>query len=435
MTPEQIEALFSRDAGDLRRRALATLIRLLGDFDLAEEVLHDAIAIAIAVWAREGEPRNPSAWLVSTGRRKAIDRLRRARRFDALEARGLLDPMPPETSGPSPNGQFEAPTPDHPDATTADAWPDDRLRLIFTCCHPALALEARVALTLRTVGGLGSDEIARAFVLPVATLQQRLVRAKAKIRDAGIPYREPEAHELAERLDGVLAVLYLIFNEGYSPSAGQEVTDINLCAEAIRLTRLLTELGTGSEFREARGLLALLLLQDSRRAARVSSDGEIVLLEDQDRALWNQDQIAEGLPLVDRVLGEGPAGSYAIQAAIAALHARARTPAATDWRQIAALYTLLAHRAPSPIVELNRAAAIAMAGDLDRGLLLLEALRAGGSLRGYHLLEAARADLLRRLDRRQEAADAYRAALSLARLAPERRFLERRLLEVTGESG
>ena len=410
MSEPEITTLFASGAGELRRRALATLIRLLGDFDLAEEAVQEAITVGLATWPRDGMPANPLAWLVSVGRRRTIDRLRRERRFGEYEQRGLLAPPPADATEP-----------------VDEEWIDDRLRLIFTCCHPALALDTQVALTLRTVCGLSSDAIARAFMLPVSTLQQRLVRAKAKIRAAGIPYRVPEPEQFPERLDGVLAVIYLIFNEGYSPTSGEAVTDPSISAEAIRLARLLVDLGHGPQFREAKGLLALLLLHDSRRAARLAADSELVLLEEQNRALWDRAQIDEGLRLVEEALNEGPARSYSIQAAIAALHARADTPKQTDWRQIAALYTLLLHRAPSPVIELNHAVAIAMAGDLERGLLLLDALRAGGTLGGYHLLEAARADLLRRLGRRDQAADAYRAAISQARLAPEKRFLEKRL--------
>ncbi|MEO8503928.1 MAG: DUF6596 domain-containing protein [Acidobacteriota bacterium] len=418
MSPDDLAGLFESGGGEIRRRALATLIRLLGDFDLAEETLQDALTVALAQWPRSGAPANPSAWLVAVARRRAIDRLRRARRFTEIEAEGHLS-VP--ALGPTDTDEQDA------------EWPDDRLRLIFTCCHPALALEAQVALTLRTVCGLSSEEVARAFMMPIATLQQRLVRAKAKIRAAGIPYRIPGSSDLPERLDGVLAVAYLIFNEGYAPTSGDELIRPALCEEAIRLVRLLCELaGASPDYREARALLALLLLQDSRREARLSAAGEVLLLDEQDRRLWSSARIEEGLGLVETALREGPAGAYAIQAAIAALHGRAHAPQDTDWRQIAALYTLLAHRAPSPVVELNRAVAIAMAGDLDRGLLLLEALRASGVLAGYHLLESARADLLRRQGRISEAAEAYRAARALARLAPEQRFLERRLRELEG---
>jgi RNA polymerase sigma-70 factor (ECF subfamily) len=403
-----VPALLAHDAGELRRRTLATLIRLLGDFDLAEEATQEAMTAALETWPRDGAPRQPLGWLVSVGRRRVIDRLRRARRFAEIESSGELAPAPVADG-------------------VEDEWPDDRLRLIFTCCHPALALEAQVALTLRTVCGLSSEAIARAFVLPTPTLQQRLVRAKAKIRDAGIPYQVPDPDALDERLDGVLAVLYLIFNEGYSPTSGERLVEASLCREAIDLARILVELGSGAAFREAKGLLALLLLHDSRRSARLSADGELVLLEDQDRGRWDRGQIEQGLRLVDEALRQGPAGPYSIQAAIAALHARADRAADTDWPQIASLYAFLATRTPSPVVELNRAVAVAMAGDLDRGLLLLDALRAGGALRDYHLLDAARADLLRRAGRAVEALAAYRLALAGTRLAPERRFFERRI--------
>ena len=408
----ELEAVFRAESG----RVLATLIRLLGDFDLAEEALQDACALALAAWPRDGRPDNPRAWLVRAGQRRALDVLRRRQRWDGKLER--LARELPRTATP----QEPAEDPE---------LPDDRLRLIFTCCHPALAPEARVALTLRTVCGLSPEAIARAFVLPVPTLAQRLVRAKAKIRAASIPYRVPPREELEQRLASVLAVVYLVFNEGYAATGGGMLVRGELCLEAIRLGRLLAELGGGTrEWRETEGLLALMLLVDARRAARLDPHGELVLLEEQDRGRWDRVQIEEGLARVEAALRAGPAGPYALQAAIAALHARAARPEETDWRQVAALYDLLLRRHPTPVVELNHAVALALAGDVAQGLLRLDALEARGSLAGHHLLPAARADLLRRLGRRAEAAQAYRAALRLARQFAERRFLERRLAEI-----
>ena len=398
-----------RSFRDDRRRALATLIRLLGDFDRAEEALSEAFVTAARTWPRDGVPENPRAWLVASARRRAIDLVRRARLHEQKVA--LAAASDPTFASP--------PAPD-------EELPDDQLRLVFTCCHPALAREAQVALTLRTVAGLTTEEIARAFLLPVPTLAQRLVRAKAKVREAAIPYRVPPLAELHARLDAVLAVVYLVFTEGYAASAGEDVVRRDLCAEALRLSRLLVELGAGRpEWREAQGLLALVLLHDARHATRTGADGEVVLLAEQDRTRWDHGKIDEGCRLVQNTLAAGTAGPYAIQAAIAALHAQAPAAEATDWRQIAALYALLMRRGPTPVVALNHAVAVAMADGVERGLRMLDALEARGELDGYHLLPAARADLLRRLGRVTEAKDAYDRALALATLGPERRFLER----------
>jgi RNA polymerase sigma-70 factor (ECF subfamily) len=390
-------------------RVLATLIRLLGDFEVAEEAAQDAFIEALEHWPGDGVPGNPAAWLISTGRFKAIDRLRRDRRMQPLPDEWELAANAPESADP-------------------DMLEDDRLRLIFTCCHPALAIEAQVALTLRTLCGLETEQIARAFLVPLPTMAQRLVRAKQKIRDARIPYRVPPANELAERLDAVLLVLYLVFNEGYSASGGDHLINRELCREAIRMARLLC--GLIPKRPELRALLALLLLQDSRREARVSADGEIVLLEEQDRSLWDAGQISEGLALVESALRAGARGPYALQAAIAALHGQAARPEDTDWRQIAALYSLLLETSPSPVVELNRAAAIAMADGPAEGLRLLSMLENRPELRDYYLLPSAKADLLRRLGRWAEAREAYRASLMLVRNAPERKFLLRRAAEM-----
>ena len=395
------------------RRVLATLIRVLGDFDLAEEALQDAFTAAMAQWPRDGVPANPRAWLVSTGRFKAIDRLRRRARFDAalaeLAAR-LHD---------------QAPDPAEQDDQLLE---DDRLRLIFTCCHPALAPDAQVAMTLREVCGLTTEEVAKAFLTSPPTVAQRIVRAKAKIRAARIPYEVPAPAELPDRLEVVLEVVYLIFTQGYAPASGDSVVRADLADEAIRLARLLAELLPEPE---TLGLLALLLLQDSRRAARASADGELILLADQDRSRWDRARIAEGTALLRRAISSGEIGPYGLQAAIAAAHAEAPTAEATDWDRIAGLYDLLARADPSPVVELNRAVAVAMRDGPAAGLTLIDTLLAGGQLDTYHLAHAARADLLRRLGRPAYARAAYRRALELARQQPERRFLERRLRELS----
>ena len=407
----RIEEIFRAEHG----RILATLIRLLGDMDVAEEALQDAFAVALEQWPEAGTPANPVAWLVSTGRHKAIDRLRRGARL-AQKREEIARHL-----------ELSAPLSDQDEETPV---PEDRLRLIFTCCHPALATEAQVALTLRTLGGLSTDEIARAFLVPAPTMAQRLVRAKAKIRDAGIPYQVPPTEALAERLDAVLVVVYLVFNEGYSASFGQRLIRNELTEQAIRLGRMLVELLPAHA--EPKGLLALMLLHDSRRETRLDGTGDIVLLAEQDRSRWDRAQIEEGAALVETALRESgrPPGSYVLQAAIAAVHAQARTAADTDWVQIAALYGVLAVVHPSPVVALNRAVAIAMAGALERGLELVDELDQGGDLDGYHLLPSARAELQRRLGRHVEAAESYRRALALVSNEAERRHLERRLREV-----
>ncbi len=391
------------------RRVLATLIRLLGDFDLAEEALHEAFAAAIEQWPRDGMPANPRAWLVSTGRFKAIDAMRRRARYDATlgEYAREYDSLVTESA--------------QADDQDID---DDRLRLIFTCCHPALSPEAQIPLTLREVCGLTTEEIAHAFLTKPATIAQRIVRAKAKIRDARIPYEVPAPSQLSERLDAVLRVIYLVFNEGYSASSGEAVTRAEVSGEAIRLGRLLVELLPEVE---TRGLLALMLLQESRRAARTSAHGDLVLLEDQDRSLWHQDLITEGLALVTRALSTQRIGPYSIQAAIAAVHAAAAEAAKTDWAQIVALYDVLTRIEPSPIVELNRAVAVAMRDGPLAGLVLIEGLFNRGELADYHLAHAARADMCRRLGRQAEARSFYKSALALTKQEPERRFLEQRL--------
>jgi RNA polymerase sigma-70 factor (ECF subfamily) len=397
---------------DESRRIFATLIRLLGDFDVAEDALHDAFAAAMKQWPTDGVPANPRAWLVSTGRFKAIDGIRRRARFDA--SLGVLAE------------QMETETVEEI-ALDDELLEDDRLRLIFTCCHPALAPEARVALTLREICGLTTEEIARAFLTAPPTLAQRIVRAKAKIRDAGIPYQVPGPAELPERLDTVLQVVYLVFNEGYSASSGDSLTRADLSGEAIRLARLIHGLLPEPE---VAGLLALMLLHESRRAARTTRDGDLILLEDQDRSLWNRDQIAEGIALVETALASRRFGTYAVQAAIAAVHAEATDIAATDWAQIVALYDVLMQTTPSPIVELNRAVAVAMRDGPAAGLALVDAILERGDLADYHLAHSARADLCRRLGRTAEARAAYERALALTQLEPERRFLERRLREL-----
>ena len=393
------------------RAVLATLIRLLGDFELAEEALHEAFRAALEQWPRDGVPDRPRAWLVSAGRFKAIDQLRRQARFEPLELE-RHDMAAEETA-----------------SAALDGVPDDRLRLIFTCCHPALAADAQVALTLREVCGLGTEEIAAAFLIPAPTLAQRIVRAKAKIRDARIPYEVPAASELPERLEPVLRVVYLVFNEGYAASSGASLVRHDLCAEAIRLARLLVELLPEPE---AMGLLALMLLQDSRRAARLSASGELVLLDEQDRSLWNRAQIEEGTALVDRLLAARRIGPYTLQAAIASVHARAPDAGATDWRQIVVLYDALLHLEPSPVIELNRAVAVAMRDGPASGLVLVDALLERGELTDYRLAHAARADLCRRLGRTAQARAAYQRALELTNQEAERRFLARRLAELDG---
>jgi RNA polymerase sigma-70 factor (ECF subfamily) len=412
---EQVHEIVDRLYVAESRRVLATLIRLLGDFDVAEEALHDAFRAALEQWPREGVPSNPRSWLVSTGRFKAIDGLRRRARFDALEDAGANADVAVIDSG-----------------AWADraAVEDDRLRLIFTCCHPALAPDAQVALTLREVCGLTTEEIARAFLTPPPTLAQRIVRAKAKIRDARIPYQVPEGPELPDRLDAVLRVIYLVFNEGYAASSGASLMRHDLSAEAIRLGRLLFDLLPEPE---AAGLLALMLLHESRRAARTSESGELILLEDQDRSRWDQAQIAEGRQLVERALRTRRFGPYTIQAAISAVHADARTAAETDWNEIVELYDVLWRFNPSPVIELNRAVAVAMRDGPAAGLTLVDAILDRGDLPEYRLAHAARADLCRRLGRFEDARESYARALSLTRQEPERRFLERRLAEVSSQ--
>jgi RNA polymerase sigma-70 factor, ECF subfamily len=393
-------------------RIVATLIRMTRDWDLAEECAQDAFALALERWARDGVPRRPGAWLTTTARNRALDRFRRGA-TEATKLQELAVLSPPE---------------EHEDEGDESGVSDDRLRLIFTCCHPALPLEARVALTLRTLAGLTIDEIARAFLVAEPTMAKRLVRAKGKIRNAGIPYRVPPAHLLPERTGGVLAVLYLLFNEGYVATAGPDLVRQALCTEAIRLTRTLATLMPDEP--EALGLLALMLLHHARRDGRVDDAGDLVTLEEQDRSRWDASEIEEGLGVLDAALRHDSAGYYQLQAAIAACHATAETAADTDWSHIAVLYGRLAEVAPSPVVDLNRAVAVAMAEGPAAGLQLVEELAAAGALAGYHLLPATRADLLRRLDRRSEAAAAYREALELATTDAERRYLTRRLGEM-----
>lgn len=409
---ETVNAVYLSDS----RRVLATLIRLLGDFDAAEEAMHDAFRAALEQWPRDGVPTNPCAWLVSTGRFKAIDGMRRRARFDQLDDTGRAAEIAVEDT---------------------NAWADkesvedDRLRLIFTCCHPALSPDAQVALTLREVCGLTTEEIAQAYLTPAPSIAQRIVRAKAKIRDARIPYQVPSAAELAERLDAVLRVMYLVFNEGYAASSGPSLTRHDLSGEAIRLARLLVELLPEPE---AFGLLALMLLHESRRSARTNAAGELVVLDEQDRSLWDQDLIAEGSRLVHQALASRGFGPYTIQAAISAVHAEAKEPSATDWPQIVGLYDVLLEVAPSPVVELNRAVAIAMRDGPAAGLSLINGILARGDLRDYRLAHAARAELARRLGLRDEARASFERALALTKQETERRFLERRLAEVSRQS-
>lgn len=405
---DRVDAIYRSDS----RRVLATLIRLLGDFELAEDALQDAFAAALEQWPKNGLPDNPRAWLVSTGRFKAIDRIRRRSRFDAalVEIADQLEDDAGEAVG-----------------WSEEDMKDDRLRLIFTCCHPALPNDAQVALTMREVCGLTTEEIARAFLTSPPTLAQRIVRAKRKIRDARIPYQVPSRADLPDRLDTVLQVVYLVFNEGYSASSGGSLTRPDMSGEAIYLGRLLVELLPEPE---VVGLLALMLLQESRRAARTTPDGDLILLDDQDRSLWNREQIAEGSALVERAMTSGEIGMYTIQAAIAAVHAEAPDALATDWDQIVQLYDVLLRANPSPVVELNRAVAVAMRDGPEAGLSLTDSILARGDLADYHLAHSVRADFCRRLGRTTDARASYERALALTQLAPERRFLERRLQEI-----
>ena len=414
--PEQfsrnIETLYRSESG----RVLATLVRLLGDLDLAEEAMHEAFAAALESWPQTGTPDNPRPWLISTARFKAIDAMRRRARFDGAQ-RDLVAHMESRVN--------EAPT--KVEEIEDEEIEDDRLRLIFTCCHPALSSEGQIALTLREICGLTTEEIARAFLVTPATLAQRIVRAKAKIREAAIPYEVPAPQELPERLNAVLHVVYLVFNEGYSAAAGTEVTRAELTGEAIRLGRLLAELQPDPE---VIGLLSLMLLQESRRAARTSPTGELILLENQDRSLWNREQIAEGVALVEKALLSGRFGAYTLQAAIAAVHAEAASSAATDWRQIVALYDQLVRIQPSPVVELNRAVAIAMRDGPEAGLTQIDAVLEHGELANYYLAHSARADLYRRLGRTAEARSSYEKALALTQQEPERQFLQARIRQL-----
>lgn len=403
---QQVEQIYEQES----RRVFSSLVRLLGDFDLAEEAMHDAFAAAVEQWEAEGIPKNPRAWLVSTGRFKGIDAIRRRVRFDesvAELARSL------ESSA--------------KEVLDESQIHDDQLRLIFTCCHPALPSHTQVALTLREVCGLTTEEVASAFLTPTATIAQRIVRGKNKIRDAGIPYEIPSVEELPDRLESVLSAIYLVFNEGYSASSGDRAIRSDLSTESIRLGRVLSDLLPDAE---VTGLLALMLLHESRREARTTSDGDLVLLEDQDRTLWDRELIAEGKQLVERAFAQGEVGPYAVQAAISATHAAAASAAETDWDQIVRLYDLLLQAGPSPVIELNRAVAVAMRDGPQAGLELIEPLLSQGDLSDYHLAHAARADLCRRLNRNDEARSSYEQALSLTKQEPERRFLERRLQEL-----
>ncbi|MBI5473813.1 MAG: RNA polymerase sigma factor [Ignavibacteriae bacterium] len=425
---QTIDGVYRSDS----RRILATLIRLLGDFEVAEEAMHDAFTAAMEQWVREGIPANPRAWLISAGRFKGIDSIRRNARFQHAAATD-------QTDGDvhiNPIDQLAAETID-PAEQIDNGVEDDELRLIFTCCHPALSPDARIALTLREVCGLTTEEIARAFLTTPTTIAQRIVRAKAKIREARIPYQVPSHSDLPDRLDGVLHVIYLVFNEGYSASEGESLTRADLSGEAIRLGRLLIELlpdrhasSPGGAEPEAIGLLALMLLQESRRAARATTNGDLILLEDQDRALWNREQISEGLEMVERALRSRRFGPYTVQSAIAAVHAEALSASATDWAQIVALYDLLLRMEPSPVIELNRAVALAMRDGPKSGLEIIDGILGRGDLHDYHLAHSARAELCRRLGRSDEARESYQRALALAKLEPERRFLERRLREL-----
>lgn len=405
---ETLDAIYHTES----RRVLATLIRLLGDFDLAEEALHDAFAVALTQWQRDGVPTNPRAWLVSTGRFKAIDRMRRQARFETSWEEEQF---------------FEVESMGSMDAED-ETIEDDRLRLIFTCCHPSISLDSQVALTLRELCDLTTEEVARAFLSAPTTIAQRIVRAKAKIRNANIPYEVPAAEDLPNRLDAVLQVIYLVFNEGYSAYTGRELMRHDLSGEAIRLGRILIELLP--EEPEALGLLALMLLHDSRRVARATSNGDLILLDEQDRSLWNHEQIAEGSVLIKKALSSGNFGSYTLQAAIAAVHAEASNTSQTDWAEIVGLYDLLLRANPSPVVELNRAVAVAMRDGPEAGLMLIDALLARGGLNEYHLTYAAQADFYRKLGKTEQAKVAYQYALNLTRQEPERRFLKRRLAQL-----
>ncbi len=410
-TLQEIETVYRRDA----RRVFATLVRLLGDFDLAEEALHEAFRAALEQWPEHGVPGNPSAWLVSAGRFKAIDSIRRQARFTSSETMAEpVEAIADETLPTDESAELE----------------DDSLRLIFTCCHPALAPDAQVALTLREVCGLTTEEIARAYLIPAPTVAQRIVRAKAKIRDARIPYRVPQADELPMRVASVLRVLYLVFNEGYSPSTGALLTRADVSGEAIRLTRLIAEVLPPPPLAEVHGLLALMLLHESRRAARTDGAGNLIPLEEQDRTLWQADLIEEGCALVEKALQMPGMGPYALQAAISAVHAEAQRADDTDWGQIVGLYDELLRMQPSPVIALNRAVAVAMHGGCEKGIALVDDILKLRAMQDYHLAHAARADLCRRLHRFDDARTSYKAALALAQLEPERRFLERRLSEI-----